>query len=185
MRKFELVALALIACAACSSGGSGNKNTAPRPVSNTVAASTTTTVPGTAEQLTFTGAITGEMTSAHPGPQTSDTLCTKGIWNFVGPVADKDYKVEMQMATGYKGPGTYSTGELTPGSGVSQIQLQVSESVGPDQTPPQYYVAVPGKVKLTVASDERSGEVDAELRPLQGADTNVHVNGQWACLPDS
>ena len=184
MRKSELVAGVFMtaALAACSSGG-GAKNTGP---SYTRAASaSTTTVPGTPEQLTFTGAINGTMTSAHKGPQTSDTLCTKGIWDLVGAVGGTDEKLEMQMATGYKGPGTYSTGELTPGSGVSQIQVQVSQSVGAGQTPPQYFVAVPGKVKLTVASDERSGTIDAELKPLQGAESNVHVSGQWACLPDS
>lgn len=72
-----------------------------------------------------------------------------------------------------------------PGSGVSQIEVQVAQTVGPDATPPVYFVAIPGKVKLTVASDERSGAIDADLKPLQGSDANVHMSGQWACLPDS
>src|SRR5947209_6888369 len=73
MRKCELTAIAFVTLlAACSSSSASGRNATTKPAGNTVAV-TTTTVGGTPQQLTFTGGINGTMTSAHKGPQTSDT----------------------------------------------------------------------------------------------------------------
>lgn len=159
--KCEFAAAAVILLAACSSGGSSGKAT-----TTTVAAGTTTTVLGTPQRLTFTGGVNGTMTTAHKGPQASDTICAKGIWNVVGAVGTSDYKLQMQ----------------TPADGPTNVQL--SQAVGPGETPPVIFLGVADKVMLTVAKDERSGSIDADLKPLQGAEVNVHVTGQWACLRD-
>jgi hypothetical protein len=63
--------------------------------------------------------------------------------------------------------------------------VQLAQEVQAGQTPPQYYDAVPGKVTLGINHDERSGTIDVELKPLQGATDNVHVTRNWTCLPDS
>lgn len=162
-RKSEtVVAVALIAVttlAACSSSEKARTTTS-------VAASSTT-VPGTPEILRFTGAVTGVLTSAHDGLQRSDTLCTNGIYNIVGPVLLEDYKLEMRVPAG---------------NDHSPVDVTLSQLVGPGETPPQYFVTVPGKANVNVNKDGRSGTIDAELKPLQGADTNVHVSGEWRCL---
>jgi hypothetical protein len=193
MRRSFAAAALLLVLAACGGNANPKEGHAP-PVallpSNLTGASTTTprTAPrtgATAEHLEFTGAVSGTMSTAHNGYQTSDTLCDRGTWALVGTVGQADYDLTMQMATVYNGPGTYSSSELTPGANVSSIQVQLAQEVQAGQTPPQYYDAVPGKVTLGINHDERSGTIDAELKPLQGATDDVQVKGNWTCLPDS
>jgi len=92
-----------------------------------------------------------------------------------GDIAGHAYVMDMRVS-GYKGPGTYGkSGELTPGSGVANVFVQVTpkgESI--------YSMAKPDGT-MVINSDERSGTVDIQLAGKPGVTT---LKGSWTCPPD-
>lgn len=163
--RIALVAAAILApgwlsaCGAPSSAGGDAK---------TPAASPSASSPSVAEDLTFSGALAGRMTSASAG----DTyVCASTGGSFVaGPILGTvaGQQVELNITKlAFTGPGTYSPG------GVS---FDVATS--------HYYPATGAPGSLVVASDLRSGTVDVSLAVNTDPNTAVaHVTGTWRCPP--
>jgi hypothetical protein len=189
LRKVALCALALslLAC------GSASREATPASGSSGSSAATTTTQQagpaGTPQDLTFTGTPAGHLDRA-----TGDYLAcqvvgrkndAKGGRYFIGPlrgdVGGARYEFQIQILTGYHGPGIYKTGEeLTPGSGVGTVTVSVVPSAGPNKTPDSSLalVSAPGAATVVVGPDETTGTVEADLGGKAG---KTHVSGTWRC----
>ena len=156
-------ALAVVAiCAACG-GSTGGANT-------TSGATPSSSNGQVAEDLTFTGALSGHMSSGHRG----DTYVCAGsasslaIGPIVGDVAGKEVTMNI-VKISFHGAGTYPAG-----------------GVGFDVGSDHYFPATGTDSTLTVASDLRSGSVDIDLAVNSDPKTIVgHVKGAWRCPPDA
>lgn len=170
-----IVGVAMLALSGACGGGDGGSNGAP----DSTRSGDGGNAPGATEQdLTFTGVISGTMTSGGRG----DTFFCGASAGFlsVGPilgeVGAKRYNIEMRIGD-YAGPGQYGgTGELAPGSGVASVFVQVSPE-GEDT----FSVASPGAAVVIVNDDERSGTVDTNLSGDAG---EMSMTGAWRCPPD-
>lgn len=160
-----LAGLAFIAMAsfACGGGGAG--------ASGSPAASSSGASNGqVGEDLTFTGALSGHMSSGHRG----DTYICAGSGSsfvagpIVGDVGGKAVTLNITKIT-FNGAGTYPAG-----------------GVGFDVGPDHYYPTLENPGTLVVAADLRSGTVDMDLAVNSDPNTKVgHVTGMWRCPPDA
>ena len=145
---------------ACGSGG---------------AATTSATTPSStngqvSEDLTFTGAISGHMGSAHRG----DTYVCASVGGsyvagpIVGDVAGKQMNMNITKLS-FHGAGTYPAG-----------------GVGFDVGPDHYFPATGSQSSLVVNADLRSGTVSIDLAANSDPNSVVgHVSGAWRCPPDA
>jgi hypothetical protein len=158
---------ALLAASACGASTSSNGAGATPTAAGTPASASGTI----AEDLTFTGALAGHLTSAHRG----DTyVCTGSATQFVagpivGDVAGQQVALNITKIT-FNGPGSY------PGGGV-----------GFDVGSNHYYPATgASQTGLVVNADLRSGTMDLDLASNSDPKTVVgHVSGTWRCPPDA
>jgi hypothetical protein len=168
LRRHSTVALvvAVFALAACGTAAS------PGPAAGSSPASSAAPSSGAiAEDLTFTGALAGHMSSGHRG----DTyVCTGSTKQFVagpivGDVGGKQVSLNIVKIT-FQGPGSY------PGGGVSF-----------DEGSNHYFPATGGsQTGLVVNADLRSGSFDLDLAANSDPNTVVgHVSGNWRCPPDA
>jgi hypothetical protein len=131
-----------------------------------------------AEDLTFTGALSGHLATGRAGEM---YVCTGG--NFVanpntkgqlvvGPIVGEVGGKEVRMSItkiDYHGPGSYDAGG-------------VSFDVGSDH----YYPAHAPSGTLTVDADGRSGTLALDLAANAAPATAVgHAQGSWRCPPDA
>jgi hypothetical protein len=133
-------------------------------------ASTSSSAGTIAEDLTFTGALAGHMSSGHRG----DTyLCAGNTTQLVagpivGDVGGTSVAINI-VELSFNGPGTYSGG-----------------GVGFDEGSNHYFPAIgTSPTGLVVNSDLRSGTMDLDLAVNSDPNTVVgHVTGSWRCPPD-
>ena len=121
-----------------------------------------------AEDLTFTGAQSGHLSTAHRG----DTNVCAGSQSslaagpIVGDVGGKEVTLNI-VKISFHGAGTYPAG-----------------GVGFDVGSDHYFPATGTDSSLLVASDLRSGAVDIDLAVNSDPKTVVgHVKGAWRCPP--
>jgi hypothetical protein len=118
---------------------------------------------GGSQHLVFTGPAAGTLTDA-------TTQCRvysgQAQLNFLltGVLAGQTLTFNIQIHTGYKGPGTYPVGSLLDGAG--ELRLQVGSYQGSTAT---------GAGTVTIDSNAKSGSVDANL---SGGE---HVKGTFRC----
>jgi hypothetical protein len=167
-RSLTVLVVVAFALAACSSGTSSGPYTAG---SGAAPSSPTSASGAIAEDLTFTGALAGHMSSGHRG----DTyVCTGNTKQFVagpivGDVGGKQVSINITKIT-FNGPGSY------PGGGV-----------GFDEGSNHYFPATgASQTGLVVNADLRSGSFDLDLAANSDPNTVVgHVSGSWRCPPDA
>jgi hypothetical protein len=151
--------LCLVAACGGASPSSGGSGSSPGASSGTIA-----------EDLTFTGALAGHMSSGHRG----DTYLCAGSTTqlvagpIVGDVGDKTISINI-VKLSFNGPGSY------PGSGVSY-----------DEGSNHYFPAIgTSPTGFVVNADLRSGTMDLDLAVNSDPNTVVgHVTGSWRCPPD-
>jgi hypothetical protein len=157
--KIGLLLAALLATVGCgeSTASAGGRLPAASPQASAASAS---------EDLSFSGALSGRMTSGTAG----DTyICASAGGSFVagpilGTVADKQVELNITKLS-FTGAGSYAPG------GVS---FDVDAS--------HYYPATGAPGTLVVAPDLKSGTVDINLAVNTDPDTVVaHVSGMWRC----
>ncbi len=143
----------------------GNKsNVNPSSPSNTSSQpSSNNTSGGVSENLTFTGAVNGKISTGKKG----DTyLCsTMATGPIVGAIGGVNYTFEYR-ALNAKGPGTY----------------KAFVQIGPAANKNLYYGG--DSVSLTINSDGRSGSVEGDLSNLTNSSEKVHISGTYTCPPD-
>jgi hypothetical protein len=131
-----------------------------------------------AEDLTFSGALSGHLTRAHRGdtyvcaggnfvPNNPNTKGQLAVGPMVGDLGGKEVRMNI-VNIGYHGPGSYDAGG-------------VSFDVGSDH----YYPASAPSGTLTVDADGRGGTLSMDLAVNSAPTTKVgHVEGTWKCPPD-
>lgn len=157
---------AVLTAAACG-GGASSAGGASSPAASAPASSATGEI---AEDLTFTGALSGHLTAAHRG----DTyVCAGSSGSFVaapivGDVSGKEVSLSITKIS-FHGAGTYDAG-----------------GVGFDVGSDHYFPTIANPGTLVVASDLRSGTVDMDLAVNSDPNTKVgHVSGSWRCPADA
>ena len=123
-----------------------------------------------AEDLTFTGALSGHMSSGHRG----DTYVCGGLGSslavgpIVGSVGAKEVTINI-VKISFHGAGTYPAG-----------------GVGFDTGSDHYFMATGTDSTLVVNTDLRSGTVNIDLAVNSDPNSVVgHVSGAWRCPPDA
>jgi hypothetical protein len=159
----SVLAVAMLFVVAGCGGGSpstGGSASSPGASSGTIA-----------EDLTFTGALAGHMSSGHRGDA---YLCAGSTTQLVagpivGDVGDKTISISI-VKLSFNGPGSY------PGSGV-----------GFDEGSNHYFPAIgTSPTGFVVNADLRSGTMDLDLAVNSDPNTVVgHVTGSWRCPPDA
>jgi hypothetical protein len=155
--------LLAIACESASPNSAGGATTS--------AATTPSSKSGqVSEDLTFTGAISGHMGSAHRG----GTYVCAGMGGsyvagpIVGDVAGKQMTMNITKLS-FHGAGTYPAG-----------------GVGFDVGSDHYFPASGSQSSLVVNADLRSGTVSIDLAANSDPTSVVgHVSGAWRCPPDA
>lgn len=164
-------ALALVGCAQTAD------LTAPPPAPSTSAAVVAPTPSGVAwaEDLAFSGELSGHMTGIVPNQPGQRSECTgpssktAGNWasTFFGQVANGVYGVVV-TADPYRGPGSYTTG-------LAKIEVHSADQSKVWQT------QAGDTVTFTVANDEQSGTLNAVLTNLADGKTKLTIAGHWSC----
>jgi hypothetical protein len=160
------VALAFLLCLmATGCGADAPPEHGPSPSPSPSAAGPT--VP---ENLTFTGALAGHMSSGAAGDL---YVCVWTGGNYVaGPILGVAGGRQVQMSitkVSFNGAGTYPAGGVSFDSGADH-----------------YYPATGAGGTLMVGSDLRSGAVDISLAADTDPNTVVgRVSGTWRCPPDT
>jgi len=116
--------------------------------------------------ITFSGAVKGDMTVtslAKCGPSTSGT---EYDLYFIGSVGGTQYTYVSRVPT-YKGPATYGTGQVSVV--FAQQPLSTTAVWGNSGNAP---------ATVTINSDLKSGSMEVDLA---GASNSVHISGNWAC----
>ena len=116
--------------------------------------------------ITFSGAVKGDMTVtslARCGPSTSGT---EYDLYFIGSVGGTQYTYVSRVPT-YKGPATYGTGQVSVV--FAQQPLSTTAVWGNSGNAP---------ATVTINSDLKSGSMEVDLA---GASNSVHISGNWAC----
>jgi|GEM_PF-6927498 len=158
-RRFTGAATALLFLAALAACGGSNGPAASSSTNGQVS-----------EDLTFSGAPAGHMTSAHRGDM---YVCAGSGSSYVaGPIVGSlgGREVDMNITKiSFRGAGSYPAGG-------------VSFDLGSDH----YYPSLGNPGTLVVATDLRSGTVDIELAVNSDPNTVVgRVTGTWRCPPDA
>lgn len=153
--------LALIALSGCGGGAT----TPPNGLSSTSPAAS---APGSAEDLTFTGRLSGHLASGSAGDA---YVCAATGGSFVaGPILGTlgGQQIELNIVKlGFTGAGSYAPGG-------------VSFDVGSDH----YYPVTGAAGTLVVAPGLRSGTVDIDLAVnTDPSHVVAHVRGAWRCPP--
>ena len=118
---------------------------------------------GGGQHLVFSGPAAGTLTAAnaqcylHPTDKQLNFL-------LAGALGGEALTFNIQVYSGYTGPGTYQVGSLLDGSG--NLRLQVGSYVGSSTT---------GAGNIVIDSGGKSGSVDADL---SGGE---HVKGSFKC----
>jgi len=149
MPSHRAAAIVLAACfglAAC--GQCGASTTAPN---------------GGGQNLVFSGPAAGTLTTAKTGCEIF-TASTQLNYLLTGTLGGKQLTFNIQVNSGYKGPGDYPVGSILDSG--SNLRLQIGDYVGSSTT---------GAGTLTIDKDERSGSVDAALTGGE------HVKGSFRC----
>ena len=164
------VAAALSACAAMDSA------TAPEPSGTPSLPAVAPTPSGVAwaQDLAFSGDVSGRLTSVVPNQPGQTNQCTgfnskttgKWVSEIYGPVANGVYGLVITVDP-YRGPATYTSGTTVQVH--STDQKQVWEAQAADA------------VKFAVNNDEQSGTLDAVLTNLADNKGKLHVTGSWSC----
>jgi hypothetical protein len=161
-----LAAACVMTAAACGGGTSG----AVTSTSPSAAATASSSSGEIAEDLTFTGALSGHMSSAHRG----DTYVCAGsatslaIGPIVGDVGGKEVSINI-VKISFHGAGTYPAG-----------------GVGFDVGSDHYFMATGTDSTLVVNADLRSGTVNIDVAVNSDPNSVVgHVSGPWRCPPDA
>jgi hypothetical protein len=112
--------------------------------------------------IVFTGPESGTLTSA----RTECDINQKTQYNvaITGALGGKNLDFNLQVNSSYTGPGEYPAGSIL-GTG-SNLRLQIGDYTGS---------TTPGAGTMTIAKDEKSGSVDAELGGGE------HAKGTWSC----
>ena len=116
--------------------------------------------------ITFSGAVKGNMTVtslARCGPSTAGT---EYDLYFIGSVGGTQYTYVSRVPT-YKGPATYGTGQVSVV--FAQQPLSTTAVWGNSGNAP---------ATVTINSDLKSGSMEVDLA---GASNSVHISGNWAC----
>jgi hypothetical protein len=115
------------------------------------------------QHLVFTGPAAGSLTNA---TTQCEVFTSQSQLNFQlnGTLAGQALTFNIQIHSGYKGPGTYPVGSLLDGSG--ELRLHAGSYVGGTTT---------GAGGVTIDPDGKSGSVDANL---SGGE---HVRGTFRC----
>jgi hypothetical protein len=115
------------------------------------------------QHLVFTGPAAGTLTHAtstcrdYPSQQQAN-------FHFDGALGGQTLSLNIQIHSGYKGPGTYPVGSLLDGAG--EVRLQVGTLDASSAT---------GAGNVTVDADGKSGSISVEL---SGGE---HVAGTFKC----
>lgn len=122
---------------------------------------------GSGQRLSFSGSVTGYLTSAD-SVSCNLRQSEGGSWQLTGSLNGS--QMDLTFTTNaYTGPGTFNVTGITDDHGglmtMQRGDLTVTSDGGTGGT-------------FTVAADERSGSIDADLR--NQIDT-VHVTGSWHC----
>jgi hypothetical protein len=162
-RRLAIVGVLLLLTAAPACGDSGASSAAPPAPTPSPSPA-----PTAAEDLTFTGALSGRMTSASAGDAFS---CAAAGGSFVaGPILGDVVGIQVEMnitIVGFTGPRSYAPG------GVSF-----------DTVTDHYYPATGATGTIMVAPGLQSGTVDIALAMNGDASHAVaHVTGSWRCPP--
>ena len=155
----------LAALAAC-----GAPSTIPPPASPASPTAVATTSPvSVAEDLVFTGAISGHVTSGSAGDAFECQAAGSGSY-AAGPILGSlaGRQVEMNVTIlNFSGSGDYSASGVT-------------FDVGTDH----YYAPTGAPGTLTIATDLKSGTVDMALAVNTSPNGGIaHVTGSWRCPP--
>ena len=118
---------------------------------------------GGAQHLVFTGPAAGTLTTATTECHIF-TASTQLNVLLAGKLGGQDLTFNIQVNSGYKGPGQYSVGSILDSG--SNLRLQVGSYAGS---------STGGEGTLTVNDDEKSGSIDADL---SGGE---HVKGTYRC----
>jgi hypothetical protein len=162
-----ILTLLVLVLAACGedAGADGSTTLTPPSAASPSQSQTPATSP-VAEDLTFTGALSGRMTSGGAGDA---FVCMGGAGAFVagpilGMVDGQQVELNIAMQT-FHGAGVY------PPDGVSF-----------DESYDHYYPATGSSGSLTVAADLKSGSLDVALAANSNPDRVVaRVTGSWRC----
>ncbi len=168
--------LALLLLGGCSAMSSGSPSPTPSASESAVSAPVPTpSGVAWAEDLTFSGELTGHMTGIVPNEAGQRSQCTgpgsksSGQWalKLFGQVANGVYGLVV-TANPYRGPGAY-TAVAAKVQVFSADQQQVWQSQAGDP------------VSFSVANDEETGSLDTVLTNLADGKTKMHVTGTWSC----
>jgi len=180
-----LVALVAVLAAAC--GGSGpagasvtarhTPSPAPTAKGPTPTPSPRVGPPAAAQNLTFSGDISGTMTELVTQSAQTPSACSErpveaAAWasTLYGTVDGAVYGF-LATVKPYNGPGTYTSAQ-------AQVQLF---SVSDQQ---KTWESLPGDaVTFTVHNDNLTGTVQATLTDLDSDQATLTVAGAWSCAP--
>lgn len=166
LRIDGLAACAIGCVALLAVGGCGQS--APTPALASPPASSSAAGPSAPEDLTFTGSLSGHLSSGTAGDA---YVCAATGGSFVagpilGSVAGRQIELNI-VKLSFTGAGAYSAGG-------------VSFDVGTDH----YYPAMGAAGRLVIAPDLASGTVDMDLAANTDPNRSVaHVRGAWRCPP--
>ena len=170
-----LTALTLV-IAGCGPIGGGAPKAAPIP--NTSPVSTPASgPPGAAQNLTFSGDLSGTLTSLvanDPGEQSSCTGVgsrAQNEWTSTldGYLGSAVYSLVV-VAKPYRGPGTYDSSAVTVEvNSVDDKQVWQSSTGDP--------------VSFSVARNELSGTLQATLHNANTGQPSLNITGSWSCEP--
>jgi hypothetical protein len=158
-----LLAAACLAFAACAGQGGSSSPSPATPSTSSPAAATTPSPAAAKQNLIFAGPAAGTLTDATTQCQVY-TAQTQLNFALTGKLAGQDLTFNIQVNSGYKGPGTYQVGSLLDGAG--ELRLQVGSYAGASST---------GAGTLIIDSDGKSGSIDADI---SGGE---HIKGTFRC----
>jgi hypothetical protein len=145
MRRVVLCALVAVGLASCGVQCGSSSSTAGN------------------QHLVFTGPAAGTLTDANSQCNVYPSLA-EANFQLNGTLGGQGVLFNIQIHSGYKGPGTYKVGSLLDGSG--ELRMQAGSYVG---------ASASGAGTMTVDADGKSGSLDADL---SGGE---HVKGTFSC----
>lgn len=165
--------------AACGSGGPVAASKPPPPTAAPTAQATAQpplTATGWLENLSFSGDVTGSATATAPDDAVLKSECSGrltargGLWagTLVVAIAGKRYALVMLLPE-YQGPVTYHDSDgITVELHSGDLQRAWQTMAGDPAT-------------VTVAADEASGNLQAQLSSTADPNRKVQVSGLYTC----